>query len=230
MIDVMKRLAEIDAKHTAAKPKTLSECGVMPEMVGGGNTPASISITAGNGQELSGMLKDIMSLAGVHKVEPEHMGAEAPAAVMSTTPAIAVGTSDGEDMRSVMDKLNPEMGDEQGEEETDEEYDNTPNDPTDVQPYDKEGVGPNNHENPMGAAKGRGNLNNPRAASMEESLMADYQNFVSEGKDDWEAEKKSKEPTAAEKAESDKLKKTVGEKNKADLDKVSSAFAKKKAD
>jgi hypothetical protein len=60
--------------YLAGVKKTINECGMAgPAMSSPPSTPATINITAATGQELSGMLKDIMSLAGAHKVEPHHM-------------------------------------------------------------------------------------------------------------------------------------------------------------
>ena len=128
MIDVLKRLAELDAKNpnvekTMVKESTVAECGMMP-MPGMGimSSPShphvaanySINATAATGDEVANMLTQIMTLAGVHKVGDEHMGAEPPAAVMTMEP------SAGDSMRSVIDKMNPdadEIGGEEGEEE-----------------------------------------------------------------------------------------------------------------
>jgi len=124
MIDVMKRLAELDATNPSIEKPNLAECGpmgMMDSMGGAPNTPASINMTAGSGPELSGMLKDIMSLAGLSKVEPEHLGMEHEPTIMTAEPVTSVGpTSDTEVMRGVIDKLNPEMDDEEGDEEGEE--------------------------------------------------------------------------------------------------------------
>jgi len=58
-------------RYLSGVNKTVNECGIPTVM--GANTPAAINITAASGSELTGMLKDIMNLAGVHKVEPQHM-------------------------------------------------------------------------------------------------------------------------------------------------------------
>lgn len=222
MIDVLKRLAELDATNpnvdtglrivqpektvsVAVKESTqVEECGMMP--MGGmekPSTPASINMTAGSGEELSSMIKAIATLAGTAG------GSEQ---VVTGTP------TPSDSMRSVLDKLNPM--DDQPEEKVDEvlpalatggaavgraamtglraagkmfggdssddgekkeAYDNTPTDPADTNEFDAEQHA--HHENPPGAAKGRGNMNNPRANTMEEleqSLFADYKKFISE--------------------------------------------------
>ena len=128
MIDVLTRLAELDAKNPniVKENADLAECGPMGMMGGMSQpqTPASVNITAGSGQELSAMLKDIMSLAGIHKVEPEHLGIEHDPMTLTAEPVAAVGPmpTAGDDMRSVIDKLNPDTDGEQddGEEVTDE--------------------------------------------------------------------------------------------------------------
>ena len=126
MIDVMKRLAELDATKSSIEKPNLAECGPMSMMDGMGemgqpHSPASINMTAATGEELSGMLKDIMSLAGLSKVEPEHLGIEPEPTMMTAEPVTSVGpTSDTEVMRGVIDKLNPETDDEHGMEHDDE--------------------------------------------------------------------------------------------------------------
>lgn len=87
MIDVLKRLAELDsANPNVAQPvmtqeqsiatvsnieaDQINECGPMG-MSSSPRTPASIHMTADTGMELTGMLHDIMKLAGVSKYDPE---------------------------------------------------------------------------------------------------------------------------------------------------------------
>ena len=137
MIDVMKRLAALDATNpnvvdtnlkvvaptqdfSTHEKTALAECGMMPEMMGQSHTPASINMTAGSGQELSGMLRDIMSLAGLGKqsAEPEQGVMPPPAAIVVDEPESQTDT-----MRSVIDKLHQDSdldgdgdGDEEGEE------------------------------------------------------------------------------------------------------------------
>lgn len=121
----MKRLAELDAQNPnmVKEGADIAECGPIGMMDGMGgmeqpHSPASINMTAASGEELSGMLKDIMSLAGLSKVEPEHLGMEPEPTVMTAEPVTAVGpaATDSDMMRSVIDKLNPELdgGDDQG--------------------------------------------------------------------------------------------------------------------
>lgn len=129
MIDVMKRLAEIDAKNpNVAKPamtqeqslatvtniegdtitESITECGPMG-MMGGmpPTTPASFSInaSASNGAEVSSMLRDIMNLAGVKPVAD--LPAFAPHKEIELEPAhSAEPVDDMADMIGMIDKLN----------------------------------------------------------------------------------------------------------------------------
>jgi len=191
MIDVMKRLADLDTANPSRPEHKVSgnqnitalsesaqvdECGMMPEMgdMGRPSTPASINMTAGSGDELGELIKAIATLAGQSR--PAEMEP------LSAMPAMGVASDDGMDMRAMIDKLNP-MDDEEGEEPKKvDEYDNTPADPTDTNEFDAEEFA--HHENPPGAANGRGNMNNPRAVptmeEIEQNLFADYKKFISE--------------------------------------------------
>jgi hypothetical protein len=163
----------------------LAECGMMPMPGMGGqtHTPASISMTANSGPELSGMLADIMKLAGVHQVEPAHLGIEHEPAILTAEPSMDLDHdhSNGEMMRSVMDKMNPDMGDEEmdDEEEADEGmYDNSPADPEPPAPFDANEFA--HRENQPGQGD-RMDGDKPKAfATMEEQLMADWKQFVTE--------------------------------------------------
>jgi outer membrane lipoprotein SlyB len=88
-------------KYNLQNPN-INECGMSygSSMMDRPSTPASINITAGSGSELSGMLKDIMSLAGMSKQEP----------ISSPVATVEPDMDDGTTvMRSVMDKLNPKV-------------------------------------------------------------------------------------------------------------------------
>ena len=134
MIDVLKRLAELDAVTPAVDTKVsvvkqeqaivvkedaVAECGIMPEMGMMGmppekpSTPATINMTAGSGQELSDMLTTIMTLAGQKQHGAEPHGEMPP-------PAVATTGNDADSMRSVIDKLNP-ADDEEGEQDQDDQ-------------------------------------------------------------------------------------------------------------
>ena len=195
MIDVLKRLAELDATNTNVVPaKTmvkenadLAECGpmgMMGDMQERPAMPASINMTAGSGEELSDMLATIMQLAGVHKVEPAHMGMDHDPMTLTAEPAVVAGphASDGEVMRGVLDKMNPEMDDEEGEEEGEEEtdeaqYDNSPSDPRKPPPF---GANQHAHQENQPGQGDRMDGNMPKA-TMEQQLLADYKKFVNEG-------------------------------------------------
>jgi hypothetical protein len=181
MIDVLKRLAELDAQNPNIIKESvdLEECGPMGMMgMDRPSTPATINMTAASGSELTGMLKDIMQLAGMHQVEPSHLGIEQEPMALTAEPMASVepmqGDSDAEVMRSVIDRMHPD-----DEEETDEGmYDNSPNDPRDVPEFDSEEFA--HHENQPGAGFGR-RTNQPNAnPTAYESLMAEYKNFVAE--------------------------------------------------
>lgn len=171
----------------------IKECGPMASATPiNPPSPATVSMTAASGSELSGMLKDIMSLAGMSKVEPAHLGVDPPPMKMSPEPVKAVGpaASDGEVMRGIADKLNL---DGENDKETDEgnaygkAVQNTaPGEEIKIhgkgtgdikkaeETYDNEPNDPTdiskfdaeefaNHENPPGAGKRRGMANNPNA-------------------------------------------------------------------
>jgi len=195
MIDVLKRLAELDANNPniIKESQSVEECGPMGMMGApeAPQTPATINITAGSGEELSGMLAAIMKLAGVEKVGDEHMGVEHEPAIMTAEPSVGVMPSAGDDMRSVLDKLNPEDSEEETDEGiADRMFDNSP---------DEEVEGPNaftDHgdldKNPaMGGdtAKNhdtRSRVRNQPTATMEEitaNLFDEYKQFIAEDMD-----------------------------------------------
>ncbi len=213
MIDVMKRLAELDAQNPSIVKENadIAECGMMPEMgMGMGamekpSTPATINMTAGSGEELGNLLKDIMSLAGMNKVEPEQLGVEPAPMSMSPEPAIAIsGGSPADNMRSVIDKLNPDSDeggdnvsqshgdlDNDGDHDMDDhnkekkepvdEYDNDPADSQPKQPFDANQYA--HQENQPGQGD-RMDGDRPKAyADMNEAaadLFAQYKQFVNE--------------------------------------------------
>jgi hypothetical protein len=136
MIDVLKRLAELDATNpnvetTKIKQEdslvTLSNVEGSPEAL---TESASLNINADNGPELTGMLKDLMDLAGVSKVSDHpafggHREIELePAHNVEIEPMAAPQSAGGSmaDLIGKMDTLNvpdEEHGHEHGE-ETDE--------------------------------------------------------------------------------------------------------------
>jgi hypothetical protein len=88
--NTMENLNLESLRYLSGINKTIAECGMGVPM-GSPSTPASINITAGSGSELTGMLKDIMNLAGVHKVEPHHMPIDGPgpSAIVNAPPMSA---------------------------------------------------------------------------------------------------------------------------------------------
>lgn len=136
MLKLLQKLSELSGETTKQSvllenELPVEECGTMGSMGSMGamssapRTPASINITASSGPELSSMLKDIMSLAGVHQVTPDHMPA-----IKSTEPTIKLGSH--LDMRKMLDSMNND------DQEQVEAYDNTPADPTDIPDFDSE--------------------------------------------------------------------------------------------
>lgn len=126
MIDVLKRLADLDSANprvektmtqeqslatiTNIEGSQVNECGPMGGM--DHHTPATLNITADNGQELTGMLRDLMQLAGV-KNEPAHQEIE----IGTPHSADLDGGDDLQRALSVVDRLNGPTGDEEGDEE-----------------------------------------------------------------------------------------------------------------
>ena len=210
MIDVMKRLAELDSRSpTLRENQQVEECGIMPEMgmMDGmperPPMPASINMTAGSGEELSNMLATIMQLAGVKQYgQEEPMGVEPmgnepqDGEVLALEPVNEPGDATT-DMRSMIDKLNPMNTDDHGndshdmgdEEETDEErmYSNSGDNPTNVPPSSKDAMlnrGNQNQTQSGGPDVGdRMDGNMPKAFSTEDRLMAEYKKFISETTD-----------------------------------------------
>lgn len=136
MIDVMKRLAELDAKNpkVVKEDAQVQECGPMGMM---GSMPSmgmdkpsvpanfSINASAASGNEVADMMSQILTLAGMKAVGGDDLGHEPHGSAMVTTdPVVTVGPvgaepmpSASDSMRSVLDKLNPEMDDSEGGDE-----------------------------------------------------------------------------------------------------------------
>lgn len=168
--------------------ESLEECGMMGGM-SQPHSPASINMTAATGEELSAMLKDIMTLAGQpHMHEP--MGGEEPiggtdgVAVVDVDPSPEVGADDTSVMRSMIDKLNPSSDDSEDntdepsddDEEKVDEYDNTP--APETAGYDSavpSGNDLHKEKQQFPAAQPGDN-----AMTMEQRLMAEYKKFINE--------------------------------------------------
>lgn len=200
MIDVLKRLAELDSKNSnVIKESTdVAECGMMGMGVPQApKTPATINITASDGEELGSMLAAIMQLAGVQKVEPEQLGVEPEPMTLTAEPSMS-GPEGGSpnDMRNVIDKLNPMDGDDDvskshgdldndgdhdmddhDQEKTREAYDNSPASPQPKKPFNANEFA---HQGNQPGVGNRMDGNMPKAHATFESLMSEYQKFVSE--------------------------------------------------
>ena len=134
MIDVMKRLAELDSENPNVSQPTIkseqslgtisnisesvNECG-MPGVMGMTNTPASFSINASaqSGDEVASMLTQIMNLAGISK----DAGSDIEVPAISGEKEIELGAPHGveldggnDDMANMIgmiDKMNGSSGD-----------------------------------------------------------------------------------------------------------------------
>jgi len=133
MIDVLKRLAQLDAKNpnVIKEGAQVQECGpmgMMDSMPGMGmdkpSVPANFSInaSAASGNEVADMMSQILTLAGMKSVSADDLGNEPQGALVTAEPTMAVGPmaaepmpSAADSMRSVLDKLNPEAGDDEKE-------------------------------------------------------------------------------------------------------------------
>jgi hypothetical protein len=166
--------------------KNVNECGMMGSM-SQPRSPASINMTADSGAELTGMLRDIMQLAGLKQVGPADLGHEHEPAVVSAEPTVSVAKIDDEPtvMRSMLDKLNPGM--KPDDEQKVDEWDYEPAKATDVPPMNQDAMlntGMHNQDpaGHPGAAKGRHLKNHPVASpeATYESLMSEYRKFLGE--------------------------------------------------
>ena len=166
--------------------KNVNECGMMGSM-SQPRSPASINMTADSGAELTGMLRDIMQLAGLKQVGPADLGHEHEPAVVSAEPTVSVAKIDDEPtvMRSMLDKLNPGM--KPDDEQKVDEWDYEPANATDVPPMNQDAMlntGMHNQDpaGHPGAAKGRHLKNHPVASpeATYESLMSEYRKFLGE--------------------------------------------------
>lgn len=204
MIDVLKRLSELDENNPRVykdtevlNKETLDECGMMP----GSSSPASINMTAGSGEELSNMLQDLMSLAGVGHRQPEQQPVQSMPAgsdmdsmkrLIDTMNEPAeeglLGTMAGAGLGAALGgPLGAAVGGAAGDaitgdnKEQEEGFDNQPNDPKDVPSHDsnKFAYDPNDgdhRERQAGLARA-----NPME-TVEQQLYREYQEFIAEGK------------------------------------------------
>lgn len=187
MIDVLKRLAELDANNPnidgtlptvkadqgiVVKESSIEECGMMggmmpPPMPSHPPIPAQIHIEAGSGEEITDMLATLMHLSGQatgHDTGDDHHDDG-----MTADDDVLIGAPS---MRQMIDKLNPDM-------DKVDEVDNEPADPTNVPAFDPEEFA--HQENQPGQGD-RMDGTQPKAyPDMSfESLMAEYQKFLQE--------------------------------------------------
>jgi hypothetical protein len=103
--NLSEELSSESLKYLAGVKKAIAECGMMPQMPMTPTTPASFSInaTAANGDEVAGMLTQIMNLAGVKPVGPTDMPVDKPTTSFSTVPPMA---GSGDDMKRMLDTMN----------------------------------------------------------------------------------------------------------------------------
>ena len=163
MIDVLKRLAELDAVNpnvTATmlpeqslatvsniEGETISECGMMGGADMPSHSPASISVTANSGEEVSDILRSIMTLAGVDKQSTGLSPVGSHQEIEIGAPHALEPADDMSNIIGMVDKMNGAdtgevdiVGDEgEGEfggdeEPEDESWDNSPN--PEVEPHD----------------------------------------------------------------------------------------------
>jgi len=179
MIDVLKRLAELDAQNpNIIKESAVEECGPMGMMTTpmdeegadalaieptatpaapASSGPANINISAGSGEEVSNMLATIMQLAGVKEVGADDLGAEPVGAVltaepsMSGEPSVSEPAKVGGDMKDMISTID-KMNDTDDHEDGDdkEETDEDMGDDYGVQGVDNTPSNPNK-SNPFDA-------------------------------------------------------------------------------
>lgn len=172
----------------------VEECGMMPMGAMSGmsdhhHTPASINISADSGDELSAMLRDIMTLAG--RNSDNDMGMTAPMGNMPPPAEVSrdgendIGTDEPTMMRSMIDKLNPgdDNDDENGEDpENMKEYDNEPAPETlgygSMTPKGNDLSSKGGNE--ADAVNGGGNPYSKTMEEIENSLFLEYKQFVNE--------------------------------------------------
>ena len=187
----MENLNLESLRYLAGVNKTLAECGV--GQMSSSGSPASINITAGSGSELTGMLKDIMNLAGLSKVDSNNMpvdSADAGPSTVISAPPMAGAQGNKPDMGAEMHKLmaivdgppadrdsmnkKSELTDEGSE---DRMYDSSPQEKVMGDPMAQFGdINSGDHRERQ---KGL-----PVAKPMEatfKKLFADYEQFISEG-------------------------------------------------
>jgi len=174
MIDVLKRLAELDSQNPNVQTK-LTECGMTPMPSHG---PASINISAGSGDELTGVLRDIVNLAGVQKSHHTPMTLE-PAAGVATV----VQEPNMKDLIDAMTMKDREVEEDSlnAEQEEQRTWDSSPDEKIGADGVST--LGDINQGDHRERQKGLP-LANPMESVdlLAQQLFADYQKFVAEGK------------------------------------------------
>ena len=181
---------------TLTESADLSECGMAPM---GGSQPASLNISASasTGEEVAGMLKAIMQLAGVQPVQQSMMPQQ------DNMPMVKALQILGGEKQPIEDGMNaPSEGHDEHDheseycdacdrpaedcvcdEKTDEEYDNTPADPTDVPVFDPEKMvfRPNQagQGDRMDGTMPKGIPSMEESGGLAESLLKAYESFKS---------------------------------------------------
>lgn len=181
MIDLLTRLNELDSANPNVQQseQPLEECGMMgaaPHV--DHHTPASISITADNGEELSSMLADIMTLAGRSSDDSHALGSMPAAAVVDVEPAgDGMGPPEMDatsSMRAVLDRMNDDDAEKVSE------YDNEPDPETTGYSANVPSGDDLHREKGQYPAAQPGD--NAMAATFE-SLMGEYRKYISEQQD-----------------------------------------------
>lgn len=210
MIDVLKRLAELDSVNPNVEPKLQSapsltvvkdpslmesdsevavqECGMGAPVPSQPRTPASINMSASTGDELSQMLKTIMTLAG-NDADSKHHEIELGAPHMiapdqdsnlggDISNMIDIITKNDDDSLNGDDEVDIIGGDD--DEEKKEAYVNSPDPEIEPHDYGDKQVTPK----PQGFKQRLGdNPYTPASESVEDyasKLLSEYRKFISE--------------------------------------------------
>lgn len=167
----MENLDKAALQYLAGLKKTIQECGIP---MSAPHSPASVNITAGSGQELASMLKDIMNLAGVHKdhaASTEVLPGNEPTDQLQNT---TMQHPSMHELIKVVDMPQEEMIQDSMNDDQ-RMYDNSP---------DEEGKAAGNwpldgdQDNNLSAAKDV--VVDRNKVTTAESLMAEYKKFISE--------------------------------------------------
>ena len=167
---------ELDSlKYLAGVKKHIEECGMMGLSPTAPQAPASINVTAASGEELSDVLKTIMSLAGTSPVTKNNMPIDnpdsGPSKVISAPPM-----SNGGDMKALLSVMDQDVDEDSMNPADQQGWDNSPN-----QDGKAEGNWPidGNQDNNLSANKDKIVSRHEVTA---EDLFSRYENFVAESK------------------------------------------------